>query len=140
MKNKKNLLHILKIVLVIVIIFLIGLFSFSYRISKNNDYKNRIINNIKKNYSINQDIFYANAYGQYYIFKTSDKVYVLDNNYKEVYKEEISKLANNKNNYDLIYKEKKLLYENTIHGKNNITYEYYDIHNYKQIKTIKLEK
>ena len=140
MKNKQNIIKVIKICIFIVIIIVIIVLSLSYTINNNNNYKNNLINNIKKNYTLNDDINYINFYDKYYIITTKDKVIVLDDNYKEIYKEELSKLAKNTNNYDLIYKNKKLMYVNTINDKNKITYEYYDIKNYKRTSEVNLER
>ena len=140
MKNKQNIIKVIKICIFIAIIIVIIVLSLSYTINNNNNYKNNLIDNIKKNYTLNDNINYINFYDKYYIITTKDKVIVLDDNYKEIYKEELSKLAKNTNNYDLIYKNKKLMYENTINNKNKITYEYYDIKNYKKTSEVNLER
>ena len=141
--KKKNLhknLHIIRIIVIILVIILACIFSISYKINKNNDYKNSIIKEIKNNYSLSENINYINIYGNYYIFTTNNKVYVLDNKYKEVYKEDLEKISKNTNNYNLIYRTKKLMYEKTIIKGNKLTYEYYDSKTYKKIGTTKLER
>ena len=140
MKDKKKNFHIVRIIVVILVFLLACIFSISYRINKNNDYKNNIINKVKNNYSLSEDIDYINIYGNYYIFTTNNKVYVLDNKYKEVYKEDLEKIAKNTNNYDLIYRTKKLMYEKTTIKDNKLTYEYYDSKTYKKIGTTNLER
>ena len=130
MKDKKKVFRIIRIIVIIVVIVLGGVFSLSYRITNNQNYKNSIINKIKKNYSISKKITYINTFENNYIFTTDDKVYVLDNRYKEIYKEDINKLAKNTSNYDLIYKSKKLMYEKTTIKGNILTYEYYDAKSY----------
>ncbi|MEE3343075.1 MAG: hypothetical protein VZS44_03190 [Bacilli bacterium] len=142
MKNNKNtmIINIIKFLIPIIIIILIALLSLSYTINNNKDYNNHLIKNIKEHYKIKEKINYLNTYNNYYIFTTEKKVIVLDGKYKEVHQEELDKLAKNKNNYDIIYKSKKLMYENTIYKKNSIIYEYYDIKDYKKISSTKLEK
>ncbi len=140
MKNKDKIIQIVSIIAIIVIVILIIIFSLSYKINSNNNYNNKIIDRVKKNFSTSENIKYINIYDNYYILKTNDKVYVLDNKYKEVYKEELNKLASNTKNYELIYKNNKLMYENTIRSKNSVTYEYYDCKTYKKTKVLKLER
>lgn len=135
----KNMKHILKIVIIMVILILVGIFSLSYTINKNQDYYNNVIEDIKNNYSIDGEITYCNVYGNYYIFTTKNSVVVLNKEYEEILKEDINKLYDNKNNYDLIYKTNKLMYENTVLKNNNVTYEYYDVSNYKKISSTTLE-
>ena len=140
MKDKKKIFLIIKIIVIIVVIVLGSIFSLSYKINNNQNYKKSIINNIKKHYSISKEITYINTFGNNYIFTTDDKVYVLDNNYKEIYKDDISKIAKNSSKYDLIYKSKKLMYVNTTIKGNKLTYDYYDAKSYKKIGTTNMEK
>ena len=140
MKNKKIIIRIVTIIIIIIILILIGVFSLSYRITNNNNYKEKIINNIKKNFSQTDTIEYANIYNNYYIFTTKDKIYVLDDKYKEVLKEDLNKLAKNTNNYEIIYRDKKIMYENTIRSNNKVIYEYYDSKDYKKISSTNLEQ
>lgn len=140
MKNIKKIQTILKIALIAVILILIGVFSLSYTINKNNNYQESIINNIKNNYQVNDNINYANYYGNYYIFTTKNEVIVLTKEYKEVLKEDIKEIADNKNNYELIYKTNKLMYENTTVKNNKVIYDYYDAKTYKKLSRTTLEK
>ena len=139
MLKKKNIFNIIKFIIIIIIFILIAVFSLSYTINKNNNYKSNMIKKINNNYSLNDTITYINYYNDYYIITTKDKVVVLNNEYKEVAKEEINKIANNKNNYEIIYKNNKLMYENTIRKEKSITYEYYDIKTYEKKSSISLE-
>ena len=82
----------------------------------------------------------ANLYGNYYIFTTKEKVIVLNKEFREVASEDKSQLAENKNDYQLIYKANKLMYEETILSKKAVTYKYYDSKTYKQLSKITLER
>lgn len=136
----KNIKQVLKIVIGLVILILVGIFSLSYIINRNRDYSDDISNVIISNYNVDGEITYANLYGNYYIFTTSSNVIVLNREYEEVLKEDISYLCDNPNGYELIYKTNTLMYENTILDGNKITYEYYDVKNYKKISSTVLEK
>ena len=136
---RKKVKTIIKIIVILVILLLIVIFSLSYMINKNNNYQEEIIKNIEKNYNIS-NITYANVYNTYYILTTKDNVIVLDKEYKEVLKEKTSILANNSNNYQLIYKNKKLIYEETILKDNKVIYTYYDAKTNKKINTTELEQ
>ena len=136
----KNIKKILRIAIIVVVIILIGIFSLSYTINKNDRYKENIIKNIQNNYQVNNNITYANFYGNYYIFTTKTNVIVLTKEYQEVLKEDIKDLAENTNNYELIYKTNKLMYENTTIKKNKVIYDYYDTKTYKKISSTTLEK
>ena len=52
----------------------------------------------------------------------------------------VKDLAENTNNYELIYKTNKLMYENTTIKKNKVIYDYYDTKTYKKISSTTLEK
>ena len=131
---------IIKILVIIILLILICIFSTSYIINKNNDYKDNITTTIQTNYQVASEITYTNIYGNYYIFTTQNNVIVLNKEYEEILKENINILATNKNNYELIYKTNQLMYENTIIKNKTITYEYYDAKTYKKIKSTTLEK
>ena len=79
-------------------------------------------------------------YGNYYIFTTKNNVIVLNKEYKEILKEDIEKISKNKDNYELIYKTNKLMYEETITKENKVTYIYYDAESLKKIKETTLER
>ena len=136
----KNITTVLKIIIIVIALIFIGVFSLSYTINNNNSYKESIITNIKDNYNVNGDITYANYYGNYYIFTTNSNVIVLTKEYKEVLNEDINKLAKNTNNYELIYRTNKLMYEDTTVKDNKVTYDYYDANNYKKISSTTLEQ
>ena len=136
----KNIRTVLKIIIIVIALIFIGVFSLSYTINNNNSYKESIITNIKNNYNVNGDITYANYYGNYYIFTTNSNVIVLTKEYKEVLNEDINKLAKNTNNYELIYRTNKLMYEDTTVKDNKVTYDYYDANTYKKISSTTLEQ
>jgi hypothetical protein len=140
MKNKRTITNIIRIVVIIIIIILVGVFSLSYTINKNDNYQEKLIKTISDNYQVDDSITYANLYNNYYVFTTKNNVIVLNKEYKEVEKKDINDLASNTNNYELVYKTKKLMYENTIIKKNKVIYEYYDAKTYKKIATTTLEK
>ena len=131
----KKIISIISILLIIIIILSLILFSIT---NKNDKYLSSITKDISKNYKIEEKITYSNKYGNYYIFTTKKNVIVLNKEYEEILKEKISIL--DKNNLDLIYKNNKLMYEETIYKKDKVTYKYYDATNNKLIKETHLEK
>lgn len=140
MKNLKTIKNIIKIIIIVIILILVGVFSLSYTITKNNNYKEEIMKNINTHYQTDEAITYANFYNNYYILTTKNNVVVLNNEYQEVEKQDLNKLAKNTNNYEIIYKTNKIMYENTITKKNKVTYEYYDAKTYKQLSSTTLEQ
>ena len=131
---------VLRSILIIVIILIIGILYISYVTNHNQEELNNITKSIKDNYSIKDEITYSNRYGNYYIFTTESNVYVLNNEYKEVYKKSINDLAENQENLPIIYKTNKLMYEKTIRKKDKITYEYYDALTGNLVKETALER
>ena len=129
---------IIKILIILVIIIIICILSLSYTINSNNNYEESITNKISKHYKTNK-ITYSNYYNNYYIFKTEEDIVVLDNKYKEVYKEKISNLKPN-NKYEILYKNNRLIYEEKIIKNNKVTYIYYDAKTNEKIKETVMEK
>ena len=140
MKHKKAITSIIKIIAIIIVVLLTAIFSLSYRITKNKDWEENVIKTIKDKTNTQEKINYINYYNNYYIYKTDNNVVVLNNEYQEVEKFKSSDLAENKDNYELIYKTKKLMYEKSIIEKNKVTYEYYDAKTYQKISSTTLEK
>ena len=130
---------ILKILIIPLLIIMICILSLSYTITENNNYKDRLLKRVTNHYKID-NITYINYQNNYYILTTKDYVIVLDNEYKEILKEKISILQNNDNNYELIYKTNKLMYEKTTLTKNKVTYTYYDAQTGKEIGKTTMEK
>ena len=132
----KKIIKLLALVIIIILTITIIMFSL---INKNNKYLNSITKDIKSNYKLKSDITYSNKYG-YYIFTTSTKVIVLNKEFEEILSKDIDILDKNKNNYELIYKNNKLMYEETILKNNKLTYKYYDATNNELIKETKMEQ
>jgi len=139
MKKHKAKKRIIQILLIIILPMIMLLSSTYYIISRNNLYQEKLTKKIKKNYKTNEIITKTTKYENNYIIITEDFVIVLDKKYKELLKEELSTLAVNPNNYELIYKNNKLMYEETILKKNNVTYKYYDAYTYEIINKVTLE-
>ncbi len=131
---------VLRSILILASILITGILYISYITNQNQNELDNITKNIQDNYSIKEKITYANRYGNYYIFTTTSAVYVLNNEYKAVYQENLSSLAENQENLPLIYKTNKLMYEKTIRKKDTITYQYYDALTNNPIKKITLER
>lgn len=101
----------------------------------NDNYYNNISKSIKDNYA-NINLYYVNKYNDYYIF-LSDKNYgVLDGEYNEIMLISKSLVHDNTNNYDVIYKDNKLIYQEEVLDKDKLMINYYDIYTYQLDKTI----
>lgn len=97
------------------------------------------INNIKddilKNTKI-RDIIYVNKSSEYYIVKDKNYLYLLDSKYEEVLKKEIKLLHENKNNYDMVYRDNTIMYFDDDIVKNRLVFKYYDIYTYEIIDEV----
>ena len=138
MKKKIITKRVLKIIGIIIILLLIVIFSISYITDNNTQTLEKLTQKIQKHYKTTK-INYSNTFNNYYIIKTNNQVIILTKDYKEVAKEDISKLKEESNNYDLIYKTNKIMYEKKTLKKNKIIYDYYDAITGEKIKTTTME-
>lgn len=125
---------IIKIILLIIVLISLYLIVISFLTNKNKNYLDSITKDIKANYDLDEKITYSNLYGNYYILTTKKEVIVLNKEYEEILVKDIDILASNPNNYELIYKSNKLMYEETILDDTKLTYNYYDATTGKLLK------
>lgn len=120
----------------IFISLIITLFCFVYyMVSNNNKYVDKMKDLIIKNTDI-QDIDYINKYEDNYIVMDMNNLYLINNDYKIIFNIELSKIHENKNNYDIIYRQEELMYFNDKYTDDKIIYEYYDLYTYEKIDTV----
>ena len=117
---------VFKIIGCIILLSLFLILYISYIVDNNSQEVSKLEEKVMKKYTPDSKVTSINQYSNYYIIKTSSKVIVLDNQYKPVLEEELSKLNNEVNNQELIYKTNKLAYEKKILKDKKVTYEYYD--------------
>lgn len=132
--------RIIQILIGLLAICIIGILYISYLTNHNHDQILALEKKIKTNYNISDDITNINQYGNYYTITTTNHIIVLNKEFQEILKEDISILKKNPNHYTLIYKTNKLMYEKTILKENNLTYEYYDATTGELIKTTTMER
>ena len=126
----------MKKIIICFIIFLLVIFILvCYMNYKDNNYVNLLKNNIISNTDI-KEINYINNYDSYYIIADNENIYLVDNNYELILKKDISLVHPNNNNYDIIYKNKTLMYFNNYIKRNVLINEYYDINTYKLIDRV----
>ena len=125
------------IIFVCLVVFLFG--SVIYIVSKNNNYLNNILKDIKNNSEIKEEIIYYNKYNNYYIVLTKDNIIVLDKDYKEVYNNSTEKFQDKTSEYEIIYKTDIPMYEETKKEGNTIKYIYYDIYTLDKLDEIEIE-
>ena len=101
----------------------------------NDNYYNNISISIKDNYA-NINLYYVNKYNDYYIFLSDENYGVLDGEYNEIMLISKSLVHDNTNNYDVIYEDNKLMYQEEVLDKDKLMINYYDIYTYQLDKTI----
>ena len=125
------------IIFVCLVVFLFG--SVIYIVSRNNNYLNNILKDIKNNSEIKEKIIYYNKYNNYYIVLTKDNIIVLDKDYKEVYNNSTEKFQDKTSEYEIVYKTDIPMYEETKKEGNTIKYIYYDIYTLDKLDEIEIE-
>lgn len=125
------------IIFICLVVFLSG--SVIYIVSRNNNYLNNILKDIKSNSEIKEEIIYYNKYNNYYIVLTKDNIIVLDKDYKEVYNNSTEKFQDKTSEYEIIYKTDIPMYEETKKEGNTIKYIYYDIYTLDKLDEIEIE-
>lgn len=116
---------LLQIILIPIIIIIVVIIYISYLSNSNQKYLDSITENIKDNYQIDEEITYSNLYGNYYIFTTKSKVFVLNKQYEEILSDSIATIKIKKD-MELIYKTNMLMYEEKQVKDKVVTYKYYD--------------
>ncbi len=125
------------IIFICLVVFLFG--SVIYIVNRNNNYLNNILEDIKNNSEIKEDIIYYNKYNNYYIVLTKNNIIVLDKDYKEVYNNSTEKFQDKTSEYEIIYKTDIPMYEETRKEGNTIKYIYYDIYTLDKLDEIEIE-
>ena len=100
---------------------------------------NKYFNGLKKEISENTDItdiVYVNKYDGYYIVKDNEYIYLFNSNYEEITRIKLSLLYDNKKKYDIVYRDKTIMYMDNFKNKEGIIYRYYDIYTYELIDEI----
>lgn len=113
-----------KIIIILIIIAIIPLSIIIYPVIKNNNYNDKLLNDIYSNTKI-KDITYLNKNNNYYIIKTKEKILVLDLNYEEKLSLDINKIK--ESNLELVYRRNDLYYKETIKKKEKLIYNFYDV-------------
>ena len=90
----------------------------------NDNYYNNISKSIKDNYA-NINLYYVNKYNDYYVFLSDDNYGVLDGEYNEIMLISKSLVHGNTNNYDVIYKDNKLMYQEEVLDKDKLIWYIY---------------
>ena len=104
-------------------------------VSVDNKYINKLEKIIYENTDI-KDIIYINIYDNYYVVMDNDNIYLFNNEYDEITRIKVDLVYKNKNNYDIVYRNKTIMYMDNYKNKEGIIFKYYDIYTYEEIDTI----
>lgn len=126
-----------KIIITIITILAMIILPIIYVQSQNKKYEESLAQKIQENYPIS-DLQSINFAYNYYILITPSEIIVLNKKYEQIHLENIT----NKKLLDLeiIYKNNKLMYEETLSTSQKITYNYYDFNTEEKINTIEMER
>ena len=115
---------------------ILGLFiSLLIMISINNKYMEKLEKDIYKKTDV-KDIKYINEYDDYYIVMDSENIYLFDNKYDEITRIKVNLVYQNKNNYDIVYRNKTIMYMDNYKNKDGIVFKYYDIYTCEEIDSV----
>lgn len=85
-----------------------------------------------------KEISYINKYDDKYLVLDKDNLYLFDNKYEEIIQMDRDKLCENKNNYEIIYRNEDFQYLKDYYKNDELVYEYYNIYDCKLIEKIVL--
>jgi len=83
-----------------------------------------------------RDIRYINYYDGYYIVMDNDYLYLFNDKYELISSIKVRLMYDNKNKYDIVYRDETIMYMNDYKNKEGIIYEYFDIYSYEIIDKI----
>lgn len=130
--KKKMKKRIIILIISIIFVLFIGMYVMIF-------FDNRYINNVKdvvsKNTNI-KNIAYVNNYDDNYIVVNNEYLYLINSNYEEITRVDLSLMYDNKNDYDIVYKDKTIMYMKDFKNKDGVIFEYYDIYTGELIEKI----
>ena len=124
-----------KIVMIFIVVIIILFISMCIMVNIDNKYFNGLKKEISENTDIT-DIVYVNKYNDHYIVKDNEYIYLFNSNYEEITRIKLSLLYDNKKKYDIVYRDKTIMYMDNFKNKEGIIYRYYDIYTYELIDEI----
>jgi len=116
-----------KIIVIFIGIFLCSFILISLIVNNDNKYINSLENKILDNTDI-ETIKYINYYDDYYIVCDDYNLYLFNSEYLEILSINLKLLFDNGKNYDIVYKNKTLMYMDSYKNKEGIIFKYYDIY------------
>ena len=100
---------------------------------------NKYVNNLKEDISNNvgiDNIQYVNRFDEHYLVKDNEYLYLFNSDYEQITSIKLNLVYDNKNNYDIVYRNKTIMYMDNYKNKEGIVFKYYDIYTYELIDKI----
>lgn len=124
-----------RVVIIFICIIVVIFILINYMVVNNSNYYSELEKIVISNTNI-KNIEYINEYDNYLIVKDSEYLYLITSEYDILLEVDISLVDENKNGYDIIYQDEKLMYFNDYYKDNKLVYEYYDIYSYELIDRV----
>ena len=121
-----------KLIAGFVVIILFLFISICVVVSFDESYVNNLEKEILKNTSL-KNIIYVNKYDNNYIVIDKEQVYLFNSNYEEIYKVKESMLHENKNDYEIVYRDDTIMYMDNYMDNEGVIFKYYDIYTYELV-------
>lgn len=122
---------LLFLICILIIIFII----ISLVVGNDNKYINNLENMIYKNTDI-KEIDYVNFYDNYYIVMDYEFLYLFDDEFNMIVNIDKKMLNDDYNKYDIVYKDKTLMFMDNFKDKEGMIFKYYDIYTLECIDEI----
>ena len=116
-------------------IIVLSIILISIVINNDKRYINKLKSNIINNTEI-KSIKYINKYDNYYIVMDNKKLYLITGDYNTLLEVDRILIHENNKNYDIIYKDERLMYFSDLSKKNKLKYRYYDLYTYELIDEV----
>jgi len=128
-----------RIIITCISLIVFGFILIVYIVNKNDNYMKNILNDIKENYDIEDKIDYYSMSNGNYVILTSNNLIILDEEFEEVFKEDLNNIVTKDKKYDIVYKNDIPMYEMKEQNNRKIKYIYYDLYTGELIEEIEIE-
>lgn len=129
----------MKKVLILLLFILICIFVIISLVVKNdNNYIDNLEYKIIENTGI-KDIEYVNYYDGYFLVRDNNNLYLLDSEYSEIVNISLKMMFSQYDKYDIVYRDKTLMFMESYKNKEGLVFKYYDIYTGDEIDTIILD-
>lgn len=118
---------------ILLIIVFISSIMVGYMLNNDRKYFNKMKDKIGLD-----NISYINKYNNYYLVLDNENLYLFNSDYEKIIELDKDKLCQNKNNYEIIYRDEDFQYLKDYQIDGDLVFEYVNIYNCKLIEKIVL--